>query len=188
MKRAIACAAIGLCAVLGGCRGERPDGVISEPTGMAAKPPSPVPSYPGAPAVPSGSTPSTTPPPASPVTNAPVIMDRDIPVEADYEEEAEREIRPGNLDAEMTRIEQELAQAPAAATGPLPSPAAGQPAGAATAGTGGARSPGEMHAPPGPTGPHPSMTAPRPGTTAPSPGMSTPRPGLTVPRPTAPRH
>ena len=77
------------------------------------------------------STPSQEPTPQRPATAltvtptptvaTPVIRDEDIPTLADFEEEAEREITPANMEAHLARIEKDLTTTSAPREGsPLP--------------------------------------------------------------------
>lgn len=142
MTRANVLTAIALCAALAGCEEKKP-APVAEPTGTAAAPGRPGPGAPGA------ATTTTTPAVTAPATAT--VRDEDIPVEADFEEQAEKDIVPGNLDAELTKIEKELAAEGTTEGGALPG--GGQPGGATTGGTG---------QPPG-TGTATPIT-PRPGT------------------------
>ena len=45
------------------------------------------------------------------------LKDEDLPVESDYEEEADKEITDANYAAELDKLEKELADAPAAPAG-----------------------------------------------------------------------
>lgn len=96
MKRTSVLVVSTLCLALTGCEEKKHVAPTPEVTGAAPGKPTP-----GAPAT---ATPTTT---TTPVT--PTVSDQDIPVEADFEEEAERDIVPGNMDAELTKIEKELA-------------------------------------------------------------------------------
>lgn len=108
MKRTSVLVVGALCLALAGC--EEKKEVAPMPAATGAAPGRPV----GAPAT--ATTTTTTP--------AVVVSDQDIPVEADFEEEAEKEIVPGNLDAELTKIEKELAAETPTEGGAVPVPPA----------------------------------------------------------------
>lgn len=110
MKRTSVLVVGALCLALAGC--EEKKEVAPTPAATGAAPGKPAP---GGPAT--ATTPATTPTP-------PTVSDQDIPVEADFEEEAEKEIVPGNLDAELTKIEKELAAETPTEGGAVPVPPA----------------------------------------------------------------
>ena len=105
MKRTSVLVVGALCLALAGC--EEKKEVAPTPAATGAAPGKPV----GAPAT---ATTTTTP--------AVVVSDQDIPVEADFEEEAERDLVPGNMEAELTKIEKELAADTPTEGGAVPVP------------------------------------------------------------------
>jgi hypothetical protein len=111
MRRAGLLAAFTVCAILAGCDEKKEHAPTSEPTGMAAAPGRPGLGAPGT---------ATTTTTTAATTMTVGVADQDIPVEADFEEEAERDIVPGNMEAELTKIEKELAGEGTTEGGTLP--------------------------------------------------------------------
>lgn len=109
-RAAIAIVTMGLLVGFAGCDDDRKGMPMSEQ-----------PAPPRAPAN-TAATPAVTPQSPTPAAPQPqAVRDEDIPVEADFEEETERDITPANMEAELASIEKALAAEGAPTEGLNPS-------------------------------------------------------------------